>query len=178
MAINEDLKKNVNKKSKKLALLTELLKKEQIKINVILGWLYLMIFISVIAILNYYGENMELYMLLMLLPLLLILFIILRLELKNIKKRYDRIYNESLSIMNELSELTEWSKLRKRYILVDKEYSDMLIIRNYVVLVENKIGPYRSIINYYKILNTISLIMFFSILIILLIETLRYLYIV
>ena len=176
MNINEDLKNNVNKNSKKLALLTELLKKEQIKINVLFGWIYSIIFISVVVMLNYYGENMETYMLLMLLSLLLILSSILRLELKNVRKRYHRIYSESLSIINELSELTEWSKLRKRYIYVNKEYPDMLIIRNYVAVIEKKLGPYRSIINYFKIFNTISLIMILGTFIVLVVEIFRFLY--
>ena len=92
-------------------------------------------------------------------------------------KQYDNIYNNSFDIMGELADLTEWTNLRKRYVLGKKDYRDIVIIDNYIETIERKFSPHRSISNYYKFLSIESSIFIYSIIVISIVEMYKCLFI-
>ena len=178
MNINEDLKKDVDKKASILRDYTFDLSKTQDIIDRILLWLHITIVFS-ISILFIYYLKIVIYtnILLVLLIIFSLLSLGLRVKLQKIRKQYDNIYNNSFDIMSELADLTEWTKLRKRYVLGKKDYRDIIIIDNYIETIERKFSPHRSISNYYKLLSIESSIFIYSIIVISIVEIYKCLFI-
>ncbi len=178
MNINEDLKKDVDKKASILRDYTFDLSKTQDIIDRILLWLHITIVFS-ISILFIYYLKIVIYtnILLVLLFVFSLLSLGLRVKLQKIRKQYDNIYNNSFDIMGELADLTEWTNLRKRYVLGKKDYRDIVIIDNYIETIERKFSPHRSISNYYKFLSIESSIFIYSIIVISIVEMYKCLFI-
>lgn len=178
MIINEDLKKDVDKKASQLKELTNILSQEQNRIDRLLVLLHLVIISSILILFVHYGRGYEhSYRLLLCLPALSVLSLNYKIQLKKAQKRYNYIYHSSYTLMGELAYLTEWTSLRKRYILGNlgnKDYRDMIIIDNYITTIERKFSPKRSILNYYRLLSIESNISIFCIILIEFIETYLY----
>lgn len=175
MIINEDLKKDVDKKASQLKVLTNILSQEQNRIDRLLVLLHLVIISSILILFVHYGgEYVHYYRLLLCLPALSVLSLSYKVQLNKAQKRYNNIYNISYTLMGELADLTEWTNLRKRYILGNKDYRDMIIIDNYITTIERKFSPKRSVLNYYRLLSIESNISIFCIILIEFIEIYLY----
>lgn len=156
MIINEDLKKEVTQMVRELDEYTDKIRRYNYRFQRIL---YISFFSLVYTMLAFFtpfllSDHSSLFLncymvVVSLLFSIISLYNILRIRL--LLKNYNVIYSISYKLMSNLADKTEWSKLRKKYLLGNKNYKECIAIENYILTIESVFSPRRSVLNFFQI---------------------------
>lgn len=165
MEVNEGLKKYVDRQTQKLRKCNEILVglNDRIRRSIILLYVTIIIGLTLLILNNVEALCMlgDLYVFYMI-QIAKIMMLIILIRLKHIEKRYRNEYTNAIEIMAKLTDMTEWSNLRKRYVLnMDKDYPETAVIGDLIRIIGDKVSPVNHSINYYRIFMFGALLLMF-----------------
>lgn len=162
MIINEDLKKEVARKTALLKKYTDVL---TYKIDRITRTCWNNIGIAILSISSFIAYSVDsetLYFkeaLIYVSPIFILAILLGYRRLNRQQKLYLEEYRTAVKIMSELVNLTEWSDLRKRYILSVKDYPEVRAMDEFITTTEKVFSPSRHLTNYLFLVKFITVLL-------------------
>lgn len=159
MIVNEELKKEVARKAAKLKQHTETLDIIIDDVTVTCRYTLFVMCLSIVLpiIIFFFNDASILWQAQVFVQPVFIVTLLSEYRLLHKKQnKYKTIYYPAMLLMSELADLTEWSNLRKRYVLRFIDFPEAKAMDMFISTIERGFSPSRSITNYFILVKNLT----------------------